>query len=51
MNNDNKQNVGDTLKEMKDDPKKALEEDFEQTKADMSNIKDKILDDEDLGKE
>jgi hypothetical protein len=48
MKKKNKQHVTDTIKEMKDDPKQALKEDYEQTKADMENMKDKVVgDDED----
>jgi hypothetical protein len=41
MKDDNKTHVSDTLKDLKDDPKEALQNDYEQTKADMQNIKDK----------
>ena len=47
MKNDNKQYVNDTIREMGDDPKKALEEDYEQTKADMKNIKDAVTGNDD----
>jgi hypothetical protein len=45
MKKKNKQHVTDTIKEMKDDPKQALKEDYEQTKADMKNMKEAMVGD------
>lgn len=38
---DDKQNVDDTVRDMKDDPKDAMKADYEQTKADMMSMKAK----------
>lgn len=39
-----KQNVTDTIKDIPKDPKDALQDDYEQTKADMKNMKDAAVD-------
>jgi hypothetical protein len=40
MKDENKTNVGDTLRNMKDNPKEAMKEDYNQTKADMKAAKE-----------
>ncbi|MBX4198413.1 hypothetical protein KW782_03710 [Candidatus Parcubacteria bacterium] len=42
MNDDNKTNMTDTIKDLKDNPKEAMKEDYDQTKADMANMKDNL---------
>jgi hypothetical protein len=55
--NNNKQNVDDTLKEMTENPRQALKEDYNQTKSDMQNVKEGAKDklgmdnDEEKGRE
>ncbi|MES2436541.1 MAG: hypothetical protein V4519_00860 [Patescibacteria group bacterium] len=41
MKDDNKVHAKDTLRDLKDNPKEALHNDYEQTKADMQSIKEK----------
>ncbi len=38
----NKTHFTDTVKDMKENPKEALKEDYNQTKADMQNVKERI---------
>ncbi len=42
----NKQNVDDTMRDMTKDPKEALKKDYEQTKADMKGMKEKVMNDD-----
>jgi hypothetical protein len=50
MHDDNKIHATDTIKKMGDNPKEAMKDDFEQTKADMQNMKDKMTNDDDSEK-
>lgn len=40
-------NAGDTLKRLPEDPKDAMKDDYDQTKADMENIKDRVTGEDD----
>ncbi len=46
MNDDDKVDMGDTLKKLPHDPKEAMKDDFEQTKEDMEDMKDKVVGDD-----
>ncbi|MCC2630440.1 MAG: hypothetical protein K0S38_249 [Candidatus Paceibacter sp.] len=46
MKDDNKVDASDTIKKMGDDPKEAMKQDYDQTKADMENMKDKMMGDD-----
>jgi molecular chaperone GrpE (heat shock protein) len=44
MKDDNKTNATDTMRDMTREPGEAIKKDYEQTKADMENVKDKAED-------
>jgi hypothetical protein len=47
MKDDNKQHATDTLRDLTKNPKEALKEDYDQTKADMQQMKEKVMGDDD----